>query len=115
MFVAIDATDATSTSGDLAWRLKVLGEPTRLQIVRCLAVEDLCTCHLVDELGVAQPLVSHHLRALREAGLVRPEKVGAFTYYALERPVLAEVATLLGDLARSSAGQVGRSRRRPCT
>lgn len=96
--------------GELVPVLKVLGESTRLEIVRRLAVEDLCTCHLVEDLGVAQPLVSHHLRALREAGLVRPERVGAFTYYVLERPVLAEVAELLGALV----DQPERPRRRPC-
>jgi len=107
--VGVDTT--TGTSGDVAPRLKVLGEPTRLEIVRRLAVEDLCTCHLVEDLGVAQPLVSHHLRVLRDAGLVRSEPCGAFTYYVLERPVLADVADLLGGLAQ----QPVQPRRRPCT
>jgi len=92
-------------------RLKVLGEPTRLEIVRRLAVEDLCTCHLVEELGIAQPLMSHHLRVLRDAGIVRNEACGAFTYYVLERPVLSEIADLLGALASAP----GSSRRRPCS
>jgi ArsR family transcriptional regulator len=96
---------------DVAALLKVLGEPTRLEIVRRLAAADLCSCHLVDDLTLAQPLVSHHLRVLRDAGIVRPEKSGAFTYYVLERPVVAEVAQLLGGLAQEPA----RPRRRPCT
>lgn len=90
--------------------MKVLGEPTRLEIVRRLAVEDLCTCHLVEDLQVAQPLISHHLRVLREAGIVRSEPCGAFTYYVLERPVLGVVSELLGSLAQ----QPVRPRRRPC-
>jgi ArsR family transcriptional regulator len=102
--------DAVAKS-DVAALLKVLGEPTRLEIVRRLAAEDLCTCHLVEDLGLAQPLVSHHLRVLRQAGLVRAEPCGAFTYYVLERPVLAEIADALGTLATQSA----RPRRRPCT
>ena len=101
---------AATEHGVALW-LKVLGEPTRLEIVRRLADEDLCTCHLVEELGLAQPLVSHHLRVLREAGLVRTEPCGAFTYYVLERPVLAEVAAMLGAFA----AQPVRPRRRPCT
>jgi ArsR family transcriptional regulator, arsenate/arsenite/antimonite-responsive transcriptional repressor len=96
---------------EVASQLKVLGEPTRLEIVRRLAVEDLCTCHLVEDLQTAQPLVSHHLRVLRQAGIVRADKVGAFTYYVLERPVLAEAAEQLTGLARDSV----RRRRRPCT
>jgi ArsR family transcriptional regulator, arsenate/arsenite/antimonite-responsive transcriptional repressor len=101
---------ASKADSDAASLLKVLGEPTRLEIVRRLAVEDLCTCHLVDDLGIAQSLVSHHLGILRQAGILRAEPSGAFTYYMLERPALAEVAELLGGLAR----QPSRPRRRPC-
>jgi ArsR family transcriptional regulator len=107
--VSVDA--ARGFANAVAGRLKVLGEPTRLEIVRRLAVEDLCTCHLVDELGIAQPLISHHLRVLRDAGIVRSEPCGAFTYYVLERPVLSEIAELLGGLARDP----GSLRRRPCS
>ena len=90
--------------------LKVLGEPMRWEIVRRLAAEDLCTCHLVEELGAAQPLVSHHLRVLRQAGLVRTEPCGAFTYYILERRALAGLGAAFAALAPSD-GQ----RRRPCS
>lgn len=92
--------------------LKVLGEPLRWEIVRRLAAEDLCTCHLTEDLGVAQPLVSHHLRVLRDAGLVRSEPFGSFTYYVLERHVLAEVADAVAVLGTAPRGQ---PRRRPCT
>lgn len=92
-------------------RLKLLGEPLRWEIVQLLAHEDLCTCHLVDALGVAQPLVSHHLRVLREAGLVETEPYGSFTYYILDRAVLGAVA---GELSALTAVPRGGSRRRPC-
>lgn len=91
--------------------LKLLGEPLRWSIVQRLAVEDLCVCHLVDDLNAPQPLVSHHLRALRRAGVVTAEPCGAFTYYVLARSVLASIArelTALGTAPR-------RPRRRPCS
>lgn len=91
--------------------LKLLGEPLRWEIVRRLATEDLCTCHLVEELGAAQPLISHHLRVLRGAGIVHTEPCGAFTYYVLERSLLAELAGRLGELAILPEGG---SCRRPC-
>jgi ArsR family transcriptional regulator, arsenate/arsenite/antimonite-responsive transcriptional repressor len=99
----------TSTLPD-AWA--VLGDPLRRRIVELLAVESLCTCHLVDELGAKQPTVSHHLRVLREAGVVDTEARGRFTYYrlrpeALER--LADDLTGLADAARAAG------RRRDCT
>jgi len=97
---------------DTAALLKLLGEPMRWEIVRRLAVEDLCTCHLVDDLGAAQPLVSHHLRVLREVGLVTAEPRGSFTYYILQRDLLADLARVIAELG---ARPVGTLRRRPCS
>ncbi|MGH9210177.1 MAG: ArsR/SmtB family transcription factor [Acidimicrobiales bacterium] len=90
--------------------LKLLGEPLRWEIVQRLAVEDLCTCHLAGDLDAAQPLLSHHLRVLRQAGIVHTERVGAFAYYVLNRDVVADLARTLGALAEQPAQQ----RRRPC-
>lgn len=101
-------TDVDADAGAL---LKLLGEPLRWEIVRRLAVEDLCTCHLTADLDSGQPLISHHLRVLRTAGVVRTERVGAFTYYLLNDNVLAELATVLGELATAPAPR----RRRPCS
>lgn len=95
---------------DGAQLLKVLGEPVRWAIVQRLAIEDLCVCHLVEDLGLAQPLVSHHLRALRRAGLVTTEPCGAFTYYLLDRAALGSVAEELAALG----AEPRRPRRRPC-
>lgn len=100
--------DVTVDAGPL---LKLLGEPLRWEIVRRLAVEDLCTCHLVADLDAAQPLISHHLKVLRNAGVVGTERVGAFTYYVLDRDVVAALADVLGELATSPP----RHRRRPCS
>ena len=55
--------------------LKALAEPLRWRIVELLAGEELCVCHLVEALDVPQPLVSHHLRVLRDAGLVETRAV----------------------------------------
>ncbi|TML93323.1 MAG: helix-turn-helix transcriptional regulator [Actinobacteria bacterium] len=101
---AVDAAVGPST-------LKVLGDPVRWEIVRRLGVEDLCVCHLVEDLDLAQPLVSHHLRVLREAGVVEPERCGPFTYYVLDRDTLRRLARELGELGTTPR----RPRRRPCT
>lgn len=93
--------------------LRVLTEPLRWRIVELLAAEELCVCHLVDELGVNQPLVSHHLRVLREAGIVESERFRYWTYYRLRSEALSEVAALVTDLAeRAPVATAGR--RRPC-
>ena len=95
---------------DVASTMKALGDPLRWRIVELLAAEELCVCHLVDELDVGQPLVSHHLRALREAGLVESEKWRYWTYYRLHAERIAPVATAVEALSRSTASRD----RRPC-
>ena len=92
--------------------LKVLAEPLRWRIVELLAAEELCVCHLVDELGVAQPLVSHHLRILRDARLVETEKWRYWTYYRL-RPERLEALAATLRVSAATTGEAGRARR-PC-
>lgn len=60
-----------------------LCDPTRLAILEMIAAnrEPICVCHLTDRLPVSQPTVSHHLRILREAGLVVAERRGTWAYY----------------------------------
>ena len=88
--------------------LRVVADPVRARIVELLAVEELCTCHLVDELGISQSGVSNHLRVLRDAGLVDAEPCGRFTYYRLRTDVLRRLGEDLGRLAD------GAPERRPC-
>lgn len=92
--------------------LKALAEPARWRIVERLADEELCVCHLVEDLGIAQPLVSHHLKVLREAGLVESERFRQWTYYRLVGPAVAEIAVELTALDRAARRAGGR--RRPC-
>lgn len=92
--------------------LRVFADPLRLRIIQLLAIEQLCTCHLVEETGARQPTVSHHLKVLREAGMVDTEPHGSFTYYRLRPDAVAAVASALGDLATGAANAL--ARRRPC-
>lgn len=70
--------------------LAALADPTRLAIVRQLAVDhETCACDFTSCCDVAQPTVSHHLRVLREAGVVTSERRGTWIHYRLA-PGLAE-------------------------
>jgi ArsR family transcriptional regulator len=66
---------------DLAAFFKALSEPARLRIL--LALSDDCrpVTDVVQATGLPQPLVSHHLRILRDAGLARPQRRGAYVHY----------------------------------
>ena len=90
--------------------LGAVAEPVRWQIVQLLAGEQLCVCHLVEELGIPQSLVSHHLKVLKDAGLVRGERFRYWTYYSMTPGALVEVADRLRDLADREPP----ASRRPC-
>jgi len=79
--------------------LKVLAEPNRLLIFHFLAEGVQCNCELGDALKMAPNLISHHLRALREAGLVdveRDAQDARWVYYSINRQVLEEINHALG-------------------
>lgn len=68
---------------------KALGDPTRLKIVRMLADNgEMCVCKIVDALQMGQPAVSHHMAALRHAGLVFHRKDGQWVHYSLNAEAL---------------------------
>ena len=102
----VAATDRTTV-------LRAVAEPVRWRILERLATEDLCVCHLVEDLALPQPLVSHHLAALRRAGLVEPERHRQWTYYRLRPAALDQLAGELTALATGPA-PTGGDRRRPC-
>ena len=100
------------TLADRVEVLKALAEPARWRIVERLGDEELCVCHLVDDLGVAQPLVSHHLKVLREAGVVDSARFKQWIYYRVRPEVLADLGRQLSGLA--DAAPPAGERRRPC-
>lgn len=65
----------------IAALFKILSDPTRLRIVEALTLDCESVSTIVALTGLSQPLVSHHLRVLREHGLARGERRGVFTYY----------------------------------
>jgi len=80
--------------------LKVLADPNRLRIVHLLMEGVHCNCELGEALEMAPNLISHHLRVLREAGLVdtqRDSLDGRWVYYSLNRTALEELNRVFGD------------------
>jgi DNA-binding transcriptional ArsR family regulator len=63
---------------------KALGNPIRAQIVEFLLSGERCVCEMTGPLDVSQPLVSHHLALLRDAGLVGMRSEGTRTYYSID-------------------------------
>lgn len=91
---AIDETEAA----DMAPVLAALADPVRLRIVSMLIAAPearACGCDMEEPLGLSQPTISHHLKVLREAGLVSGEKVGRWVFYQVVPERLAEVSRAL--------------------
>lgn len=84
---------------ELARRFAALSDPVRLRLLSLLATDPdgaVCACDLVEPVGKSQPTVSHHLKVLREAGLVTSEKRGTNVWYAV---VPAAIEALRAALA----------------
>lgn len=89
----LDEPIATADAESLASWFGVLADPTRLRLLSLIAAagEACAACDLVEPLGVSQPTVSHHLKVLREAGLVESRRDGRWVYY---RPVPERLSIL---------------------
>ncbi len=82
----------------LAERFKALADPTRVGIVNRLAgADEVCVCDLVARSALSQPTISHHLRLLREAGLVESERRGTWAYYRLVPQAIDDLRAALGS------------------
>lgn len=68
--------------------LKLLGDKTRLAMVKILAENECCVCEFVDLFQMSQPAVSQHLRKLRDIGLVKERRNGQWIYYSLNTDYL---------------------------
>jgi ArsR family transcriptional regulator len=96
--------------------LAALADPVRLDIVRQLSLgEEVCACDFDVHPKVAQSTVSHHLRVLREAGVIRSERHGTFIHYSLETAAIERLATLVRSLKPPAldASTPGAGRRLP--
>ena len=96
-----------SDAAELAKGFHALADPIRLRLLSMIAAAGpagVCVCDLVEPSGRSQPTVSHHLKILRQAGLVASEKRGTWAWYVVEAERIEALRTALGG---------GLSRRRP--
>ncbi|HTJ32259.1 MAG TPA: metalloregulator ArsR/SmtB family transcription factor [Dactylosporangium sp.] len=86
------------TAAVLAPAFKALGDPVRLQLMSMIASAEggeICVCDLTPAFDLSGPTISHHLRTLREAGLVDADRRGTWVYYRARAAVLGQLAALL--------------------
>lgn len=107
-------TKALARSPATALRaLQALADENRLRIVEALRDGERCVCKLQEDLGLGQSLLSHHLRALRESGLVLDRKEGRWVHYSLSDATVEELESYLRGLREDAA--VAEPRGRGCS
>lgn len=82
---------------------QALSDPRRLAIVELLADGEMCLCDISGRLGMSNALASHHIKKLREAGLVITDRKGSWLHCRLDAPVFESLAEKIGDLASRGA------------
>jgi ArsR family transcriptional regulator, arsenate/arsenite/antimonite-responsive transcriptional repressor len=98
-----------AAAADLAKAFKALGDPVRLRLLSLIAAHpggEVCVCELTDSFDVTGPTISHHLKVLREAGLIDCERRGTWVYYWIVPPALAALSQLLDVSSPSIATTV---------
>ncbi|MFE7587427.1 ArsR/SmtB family transcription factor [Streptomyces gardneri] len=92
----------------MAAMFKALADPVRLRLLSRVASHpngEACVCDIAD-VGVSQPTVSHHLKKLREAGLLTSERRGTWVYYRPAPGVLASLGVFLADTEKAVVPEV---------
>jgi ArsR family transcriptional regulator len=100
-----------AVAADLARAFKALGDPVRLRLLSLIASYDggeVCVCELIGAFTLTGPTISHHLRVLREAGLIEGERRGTWVYYRAVPKTLERLSALL-DVRRSRHDAIERS------
>ncbi|WP_417332352.1 ArsR/SmtB family transcription factor [Gordonibacter urolithinfaciens] len=78
---------------------KALSDANRVKIVTMISQRgELCACKILDELGIAQPTLSHHMKVLCSCGLVKCRKEGKWMHYSLATEVVAELRRFVDSL-----------------
>ncbi|MFD1848741.1 ArsR/SmtB family transcription factor [Oceanobacillus bengalensis] len=83
--------------------LKLLGDKTRLSMVKILEKHECCVCEFVEIFRMSQPSISQHLRKLRDVGLVKEERKGQWIFYSVNKgneyyPFIEQILMLVPDL-----------------
>ena len=84
---------------DLTEKFKALADPTRRRILALLQVDDLAAGAIADEFDISKPSISHHLRVLKQAGLVTSRRDGQRVIYAIDTTVLQDLTRWMLDFS----------------
>jgi ArsR family transcriptional regulator len=110
----VDAPLTETAAAALAKGFKALGDPVRLRLLSLIAAragDEVCVCDLTDEFDLTGPTISHHLRVLREAGLIDCQRRGTWVYYWIIPDTLAQLSQVIDPSALTAAAGTGTAKR----
>lgn len=96
-----------SEAAELAPLFKAIADPVRLRLLSLIACHEdgeTCVCDLTAAFDLTPPTISHHLKVLKQAGLIDSERRGTWVFYWIRPEVLARMSSLLSPAAPASAG-----------
>lgn len=102
----LDAMEAE----ELALLFKAIADPVRLRLLSLIACHEggeACVCDLTTAFDLTPPTISHHLKVLKQAGLIDSQRRGTWVYYWINPPILARLSALLGPRPSALAGTSG--------
>jgi ArsR family transcriptional regulator len=95
-------------AAELAPLFKAIADPVRLRLLSLIACHEggeACVCDLTDAFDLTAPTISHHLKVLKQAGLIDSERRGTWVYYWVNPPVLERLSLILGPRITAMAPQ----------
>ncbi len=98
---------------EVAEKLKMLGDKTRLTMLTLMKERELCVCEFVDILNMSQPGISQHLRKLKSQGLVNESRKGQWVYYSLnveDKPYIKSVLDRMPSMVHLLADDNGQGK-----
>ncbi|NKE57083.1 winged helix-turn-helix transcriptional regulator [Lentzea sp. PSKA42] len=93
---------AEQQAAELSTMFKALGDPVRLRLLSMIASQpdgEVCVCELTPAFDLSQPTISHHLKLLRQAGLVDSERRGTWVYYRVRPETTDRMAAVLSSVS----------------
>jgi ArsR family transcriptional regulator len=91
-----------AAAAEVAAKLKALSDPVRLRLFSLVASHvggEACVCDISGDFDVSQPTISHHLKVLKDAGLLASERRGSWVYYSVVSGALVNLASVLSTSA----------------
>ncbi|GAT08254.1 helix-turn-helix transcriptional regulator [Mycolicibacterium novocastrense] len=95
-----------TAAADIAAKLKALSDPVRLRLFSLVASHaggEACVCDISGDFDVTQPTISHHLKVLKDAGLLASERRGSWVYYSARTETMMTLTSVLSTVADEAA------------